>query len=232
MPGLTKFDVLNKYIEDKSYIEGYEASAADAVVFEALKGAPDAKYSHAARWYKHIASFGDKRKSLAGQRKDLSAYGPAGEKDDAPVAASAAAPAAAEAKKEAAADDDEFDLFADDDEEVDVEAEKLKAERLAQYEAKKANKPVIIAKSSILLDVKPWDDETDMKAMEAGVRLIETEGLLWGASKLVPVAFGVKKLQIMCVVEDDKVSVDWLEEQILALEDYVQSMDVAAFNKI
>nr|ACM09080.1 Elongation factor 1-beta [Salmo salar] len=43
---------------------------------------------------------------------------------------------------------------------------------------------------------------------------------------------GIKKLQIGCVVEDDKVGTDQLEEQITAFEDYVQSMDVAAFNKI
>ncbi len=41
--------------------------------------------------------------------------------------------------------------------------------------------PKVIAKSSIVLDVKPWDDETDMKALEAGVRAIEMPGLLWGA---------------------------------------------------
>uniref|UniRef100_A0A674P223 Elongation factor 1-beta n=1 Tax=Takifugu rubripes TaxID=31033 RepID=A0A674P223_TAKRU len=40
------------------------------------------------------------------------------------------------------------------------------------------------------------------------------------------------KLQIGCVVEDDKVGTEILEEQITAFEDYVQSMDVAAFNKI
>lgn len=63
----------------------------------------------------------------------------------------------------------------------------------------------MIAKSNIILDVKPWDDETDMKKMEELVRSIETDGLLWGASKLVPLAYGIKKLQITCVVEDDKV---------------------------
>lgn len=36
------------------------------------------------------------------------------------------------------------------------------------------------------------------------------EGLLWGTSKLVPVAFGVKKLQITCVIEDDKVIYQYL----------------------
>jgi len=58
--------------------------------------------------------------------------------------------------------------------------------------------------------------------------------LFWGffAAKLVPVGYGIKKLQIQCVVEDDKVGTDMLEERITAFEDYVQSMDVAAFNKI
>ncbi len=41
------------------------------------------------------------------------------------------------------------------------------------------------------------------------------------SAKLVPVGYGIKKLQISCVVEDDKVSTDDLEDQITALEDYV-----------
>jgi len=68
--------------------------------------------------------------------------------------------------------------------------------------------------------------------MEEEVRKIETDGLLWGASKLVPLAFGIHKLQIACVVEDEKVSIDWLTEEIEKNEDFVQSVDVAAFNKI
>jgi elongation factor 1-beta len=36
----------------------------------------------------------------------------------------------------------------------------------------------------------------------------------------------------MCVVEDEKVSIDLLTEQIQEFEDIVQSVDVAAFNKI
>ena len=215
----------------------FQPSAADAVVFEAhAPYAPDAtEYVHAARWYKHISSFGEKRHAFPGERQAISAYGPADgvdEEAEAAVEAEEPAKAAPAAKETKPADDDEIDLFGSDDEEVDEEAERIKAERLAAYEAKKATKPVVIAKSSLLLDVKPWDDETDMKAMEEGVRAIATEGLLWGASKLIPVAFGVKKLQIMATVEDDKVSVDWLEEQIVGLEDHVQSMDIAAFNKI
>jgi translation elongation factor EF-1beta len=65
-----------------------------------------------------------------------------------------------------------------------------------------------VAKSSVLLDVKVWDDETDMGALEKSVRSIQMDGLVWGTSKLVPVAFGVKKLQIQCVIEDDKVKIE------------------------
>ncbi|CRK92515.1 CLUMA_CG006074, isoform A [Clunio marinus] len=127
-------------------------------------------------------------------------------------------------------DDDDVDLFGSEDE--DEEAEKIKEERVKAYAAKKSKKPALIAKSSILMDVKPWDDETDMKEMERLVRTVQMDGLLWGASKLVPLAYGIKKLQIMCVIEDDKVSVDELQEKIQEFEDFVQSVDIAAFNKI
>ncbi|XP_014820937.1 PREDICTED: elongation factor 1-delta isoform X1 [Calidris pugnax] len=138
-----------------------------------------------------------------------------------------AEPAAAEED-----DDDDIDLFGSDDEEEDQEAAKVREERLRQYAEKKAKKPGLIAKSSILLDVKPWDDETDMAKMEECVRSVHMDGLVWGASKLVPVGYGIKKLQIQCVVEDDKVGTDILEEEITKFEDYVQSVDIAAFNKI
>ncbi|XP_011631226.1 elongation factor 1-delta isoform X2 [Pogonomyrmex barbatus] len=134
--------------------------------------------------------------------------------------------------KEKDDNDEDIDLFGSDSEGEDAEAAKIREERLAAYAAKKSKKPALIAKSNIILDVKPWDDETDMKEMENEVRKIETDGLIWGASKLVPLAFGIHKLQISCVVEDDKVSVDWLTEQIQELEDYVQSVDIAAFNKV
>uniref|UniRef100_A0A3P8UBB4 Eukaryotic translation elongation factor 1 delta a (guanine nucleotide exchange protein) n=1 Tax=Amphiprion percula TaxID=161767 RepID=A0A3P8UBB4_AMPPE len=127
-------------------------------------------------------------------------------------------------------DDDDIDLFGSDDD--DEEATRLKQERLDAYAAKKAKKPALIAKSSIILDVKPWDDETDMAQLEQCVRSVQMDGLLWGASKLVPVGYGIKKLQINCVVEDDKVGTDILEEEITKFEDFVQSVDVAAFNKI
>jgi len=146
-----------------------------------------------------------------------------------PVAPKAAAPAAGDSKK---ADDDDVDLFGSSDEEDDKEAAALKEKRLAEYAAKKAKKPALVAKSNVILDVKPWDDETDMKELEAAVRSIQMDGLLWGSSKLMPVGYGINKLQITTVVEDDKVSVEELTEKIESFEDFVQSVDIAAFNKI
>lgn len=40
-------------------------------------------------------------------------------------------------------------------------------------------------KSSVILDVKPWDDETDMKKLEEAVRSVQMEGLTYGACKLL-----------------------------------------------
>jgi elongation factor 1-beta len=214
---------LNEYLADKSYIEGFQPSQADVAVYEALSGAPSADLANALRWYKHIGSYSKDLKALPGVKQNVEAYG------------GAAAPAGG-AKPAAAAgagddDEDDFELFGSDDE-PDEEAERIKAERLAAYQAKKATKAVIIAKSNIVLDVKPWDDETDMAKLEECVRSVQADGLLWGASKLVPLAYGIKKLQITCVVEDDKVGTDFLEEEITKHEDYIQSVDIAAFNKI
>uniref|UniRef100_A0A8C9Q096 Elongation factor 1-delta n=1 Tax=Spermophilus dauricus TaxID=99837 RepID=A0A8C9Q096_SPEDA len=129
-------------------------------------------------------------------------------------------------------EDNDIDLFGSGDEEEDKEAARLREERLRQYAEKKAKKPLLVAKSSILLDVKPWDDETDMAQLEACVRSIQLDGLVWGGSQLVPVGYGIRKLRIQCVVEDDKVGTDLLEEQITKFEEHVQSVDIAAFNKI
>ena len=131
-------------------------------------------------------------------------------------------------------DDDDVDLFGsdDDEEEESAEAKRVREERLAAYHAKKSKKPALIAKTSVLLDCKPWDDETDMNKMLKEIKTIQMDGLVWGASKLVPVGYGINKLQIICVVEDEKVSIDELQEKITDFEDYVQSCDVAAMNKI
>uniref|UniRef100_A0A131XUJ4 Elongation factor 1-beta n=1 Tax=Ixodes ricinus TaxID=34613 RepID=A0A131XUJ4_IXORI len=210
--GLKSF---NEHLMTRSYVEGYQPSQHDVVAYNALKARsspPSAdEYPHVVRWFKHLASFSaQEHSSFPG---------------DARVGDAAAV------KKPADDDDDDVDLFGSDDGPA-AEAEKARQERLKAYQDKKAKKPGVIAKSSVVLDVKPWDDETDMKELERCTRSVSCDGLVWGASKLVPLAYGIHKLQIVCVVEDDKVSIDWLTEQIEGFGDFVQSVDIAAFQKI
>ncbi|KAG8908816.1 Translation elongation factor 1 beta [Tulasnella sp. 403] len=206
---------LEEHLATRSYIDGYTPSQADVGVYNSVGSAPSAsEYPNAARWYKHIASYASEHETLPGDKEaSTKLFG----------GASSSAPAAE--------DDEDIDLFASDEED-DAEAERLKAERVKEYQAKKAGKAKTIAKSIVTLEVKPWDDETDMKALEDGVRAIEMPGLVWGLSKLVPIGYGINKLQINMVIEDELVSVDELQEKIQELEDYVQSSDVAAMQKL
>merc|ERR1711915_600052 len=47
---------LNEYLQDRSYIQGYNPSKADANVFQSLAKTPEEKFSHVLRWYNHIKS--------------------------------------------------------------------------------------------------------------------------------------------------------------------------------
>ena len=137
------------------------------------------------------------------------------------------------AKKEEApkADDDDVDLFGDDDD--DDEAAKLAEKKKAEAAAANKGKKVVIAKSLVLFEVKPWGEETDLDAMAAEILKIEQDGLVWKTEfKKEPIAYGINKVIIGCVIEDAKVSTDDLQQKIEELEDYVQSCDIAAFNKI
>lgn len=72
--------------------------------------------------------------------------------------AAASAPAAKAPAKDDDDDDDDVDLFGSESEEEDDAAAKIREQRLAEYAAKKSKKPALIAKSNVILDVKPWDD--------------------------------------------------------------------------
>lgn len=208
---------VNSHLADRSYIAGYQPSQADTTVYKAIchQSLP-VEYVHLMRWYRHISSYGCDIDKFPGAKQTMTQLGFHGQSVLADSAENG---------------DDDFELFGSDDEES-AAAKQLKEERIRMYEEKKQKKEVVIAKSNIILDVKPWDDETSMADVEQAVRSVAADGLLWGASKLVPLAYGIRKLQISCVVEDDKVGVDFLEEEITKYEDLVQSVDIAAFNKI
>ena len=154
-----------------------------------------------------------------------------------PEVAPAPAPAAAEA-----AEDDGGDLWGDDDDDeaADEENEKRLAAIAEAHRQKKiaAGKlKAVINMSKVVLDVKPWDDETNMKELEVLVRGIKhatnPKAIEWQAGQLEDIGYGIKKLRIMVQVVDDDVSVDDdLVEVICGFEDHVQSCDIFAFNKV
>ncbi|GMI78200.1 hypothetical protein like AT2G18110 [Hibiscus trionum] len=218
--GLKKVD---EYLLSRSYIFGYQASKDDITVYAALSGAPSASYVNVSRWYNHIDAL-LRISGVSGEGSGVTVEGFA-------PAEAVATPPAADSKVAAAENDndDDVDLFGEET----GEEKKVAEERAAAIKASAKKKES--GKSSVLLDIKSWDDETDMKKLEKEVRAVQMEGLLWGASKLVPIGYGIKKLQIMMTIVDDLVSVDTLIEEHLTVElinEYVQSCDIVAFNKI
>jgi len=218
---------LNEHLESRSYITGYSASADDASTFAQVGGQVDqTKYAHVARWYTHISALTalNKLKAVAAAAVAESKAGAA-----APApAAKAAAPA-----KAAADDDDDDNAFSFDDEEPSEDAAAILARKKAEADAEKKDKKKDdkVARSTIVLDVKPTEAETDLGALEKSIRGIVMDGLLWGACERIPVAYGVKKLRILATIVDDLVSVDDMQAQIEAFED-CQSTDIYAFNKV
>ena len=78
-------------------------------------------------------------------------------------------------------EDSDEDLFGSDDED-DEEAERVKAERVAAYNARKSKKPAVVAKSSILLDIKPvsistWPCRKESTVCVVRFYLLVTRGL-------------------------------------------------------
>jgi len=226
--GLAK---LNSHLATRSYVEGYTPGQADVETYhKVLNTVSAAKYPHVSRWYLHMASFTNQ------QRSRLRPSGPV--KLTETKSETKGAPAKA-AKKEKEPEPEEevaemdFDSMmdggGDDDAEVKAVLKKKEEEAAAAKGKKKEAAPV--GRSNIIFDVKPEDDTTDMKAVEAAVRAIQMDGLMWAASQLEPIAFGLKKLRIIAIVVDELVSTDDLQERMEALPG-VQSTDIHAFNKV
>lgn len=194
---------LNGRLSTQPYVSGFSPSDQDAKAFKEMFG----DNHKVIQWAARMASYyqAERAELLSGPK-----------------------PAAVSEKKEKVEADDELDLFGEQTEE---EKAALEAKKVKDAEKKKEKK-VVIAKSSILMDIKPWDDTIDLAALAKKLKGTARDGLIWGDSKLVPVAFGVKKLQQLIVIEDDKVSSDDIEDIIMGFEDEVQSIDIVAWNKI
>lgn len=82
--------------------------------------------------------------------------------------------------------------------------------------------------------MKVYEEEFDLDALwEKIQKEVVLEGLVWNPNpKKIPVVGKIFKLQIGCVIEDDKVATDDIFDRITAWEDDVQSIDVVSFQKL
>ena len=81
--------------------------------------------------------------------------------------------------------------------------------------------------------MKPWEADTDLEMVWNKIKEYQQEGLAWGQTfKLEPVAFGIKKLILTASIVDSMVLMDDITDNIEAIEEYVQSVQVVSMNKI
>jgi len=224
--------ILNTYLKDRSFLVGDKMTIADAVVAGFLVIAFQTVFdggfrkgmSNLTAWFTKCIgtdAFVNNMGHIKMTDKAMKAF------DSKAVAKAAPAPKKA-AKKE---EDDLDDLFGDDDND-DGAAEAVKKAAEAAKDKKKAKK-VVIAQSLVLFEIKPLDSETDLDVLSGKILELTGDGIYWKTEyKKEPVAYGIFKLIMGVTVEDEKVSVDGLQERIEALDDMVQSVEIAAFNKI
>lgn len=223
--------VLEGQLNGKKFLVGGELSIADlsiaaalSGVFTTLLGEEERKaYPNTTAWYLSIAGSNnavgstdlakEAHKSFKGKKAQKEEKKPVEKKEE-----------KKEEKKPAPAADED-DLFGDD---PAPSAPKPKPQPVKPKKEKPA------AKSMVVFDVKVYEMETDLNELFKKIKSeITMDGLVWNNEpKILPIAFGMNKLQVGCVVEDAKVSVDDIYEKIEAWDDTVQSIDTVSFQKL
>ena len=87
--------------------------------------------------------------------------------------------------------------------------------------------------SIILLEIKIWDADQDLDCLVNKIQKIEKNGLYWKKDyKLMEIAFGIKKIIMTLIIDDDKISIDELIEEIESWENEIQSVDILSFKEL
>ncbi|KAL0862340.1 hypothetical protein Bca101_041458 [Brassica carinata] len=191
--GLKKLD---EHLFTRYYITGHKASKDEITVYAALSKPPPSQYVNVSRWYNHIETLlgisyvspqalhwifkAFKLFEYLGGHFSLHA------EDGMAVVV---------------VDDNDNDQVIDLVGE-DAEKEKKTAEERAASTKKK------ITWGSALVVIIPTDCQTNMKKLEERLKTIQMEGLIWGASKLVHVGYGVELLRIIAAMpRNEKIDV-------------------------
>ena len=221
---------LEKSLANNLFIKGAHPSHEDATNFAKFveaKCVPDQdKYPSVWAWYSLMVLFEDEvikswkpaekpQEKKGGKGKDQGKKGKKekeGEKKD-------------EGKKE----EDDLDLFGEENED-DIKA---KEEMKKKNKDKKKDKKKPVDKSHVILEIKGWEEGQDLEALAKKIiSTIKKDGLQWNTGyKLEDVAFGIKKLVIAFLAEDDKCSVQEVQVELESWTDDIQSVDIVSFNK-
>ncbi len=221
---------LEKSLANNLFIKGAHPSHEDATNFAKFveaKCVPDQdKYPSVWAWYSLMVLFEDEvikswkpaekpQEKKGGKGKDQGKKGKKekeGEKKD-------------EGKKE----EDDLDLFGEENED-DIKA---KEEMKKKNKDKKKDKKKPVDKSHVILEIKGWEEGQDLEALAKKIiSTIQKDGLQWNTGyKLEEVAFGIKKLVIAFLAEDDKCSVQEIQDELESWKDDIQSVDIVSFNK-
>jgi elongation factor 1-beta len=186
-------NTLEQTLKNQQWVGGQAPTQADVEAFDALKSEniQAATHPHVFAWFCLVYKFTE------AVRKTW------------PAAGGAAKGGKNNKKKEDKPADDDLDLFGEDDDEDAAEV----AKKAAAAAKDKKKKKVVIAQSLVLFEVKPLDSETNLDDMAAKILDLTGDGIYWKSEyKKEPVAFGIFKLIIGVTVEDEKVSVDGLQE--------------------
>jgi translation elongation factor EF-1beta len=204
--------------------------------FEALSQAPEAKYPNARAWYALVSYFTPEVRAKWAKKEDKKP------KDKKPkeTKPKEEAPKPAETKKEEAPKAiTEDDMFGDDAgvAEAQKAMEEKQKKEAEEAEKKKKEKKKVVAKSYVKLEVKIYDKATDLDQLAQRIYAeVLPEGLVWEKDYTKePFAFGVEKLLVSCIIEDEKISVDEDVKKVIRRFDdkeTVQSVDILIFNKL
>ena len=216
---------LEKKLEHNLFVKGAQPSQDDAEAFAKFveaKAVPDQdKYPSVWAWYSLMVLFEDEViKSWKPQGKQeqhkKEKGGKGGKKDK-------------KEDKNEKAEEDDLDLFGEETE----EDKKAKEEMKKKNKDKKGKKKKEVDKSHVILEIKGWDAEQDLEALAKKIiSTIKMDGLSWNTGyKLEEVAFGIKKLVIAFLAEDEKVSVQEIIDTLESWQDEIQSVETVSFNK-
>jgi elongation factor 1-beta len=223
---------LDANLKDNIFIGGSAPNAEDALVLEQYRQnntEPNQEtHLNLWSWYALTVLF---QPEIVATWKSVATQKPAPKKEQPKKEEKKPEAPVVEVKEEKAVVDECDDLFGDEPEDNSA----MEALKKKQEDAKKDAKKVVVGKSLVIFDIKVWEPQPDdvLGALAERVIAITKPGLVWKTEfQLNDVAYGVKKITIGCVIQDDIVSTEDIIEEVESWEDDVQSVDIAAFNKL